>query len=108
MKIFQINRPVIENLSLVMMRNHEILPKQFPDVLANEPITFFMKFPYTRLDDLTKPLTLKGNKNSRSWKFSITKDQIQEGQFLDQLWAREKIDSLSFFAHHRLSGSHEF
>ena len=94
--LFKINRPVIENLRLVMMRNHEILPKQFPDVLANEPITFFMKFPYTRLDDLTKPLTLKGNKNSRSWKFSITKDQIQEGQFLDQLWAREKIDSLSF------------
>lgn len=94
--LFKINRPVIENLRLVMMRNHEILPKLFPDVLANEPITFFMKFPYTRLDDLTKPLTLKGNKHSRSWKFSITKDQIQEGQFLDQLWAREKVDSLSF------------
>jgi len=94
--LYKINRPVISNLTLVMMRNHEILPKQFPDVLANEPITFFMKFPYTRLDDLTKPLTLKGNKNSRSWKFSITKDQIQEGKFLDQLWAREKVDSLSF------------
>ena len=94
--LFKINRPVIENLRLVMMRNHEILPKQFPDVLANEPITFFIKFPNTSLDDLTKPLTLKGNKNSRSWKFSITKDQIQEGQFLDQLWAREKVDSLSF------------
>ena len=94
--LYKINRPVIENLRLVMMRKHEILPKQFPDILANEPITFFMKLPNTKLDDLTKPFLLKGNKNSQSWKFSVTKDQIQQGRFLNQLWAREKVESLRF------------
>ena len=42
--LFKINRPIIENVRLTTLHNHEILPKQFPDVLANEPITFFMKF----------------------------------------------------------------
>ena len=32
--LLKINRPVIENLRLVMMRKHEILPKEFPDILA--------------------------------------------------------------------------
>ena len=94
--LYKINRPVIENLRLVMMRKHEILPKQFPDILANEPITFFMKLPNTRLDELTKPFLLKGNKNSQSWKFSVTKDKIQQGRFLNQLWAREKVETLRF------------
>ena len=52
--------------------------------------------PNTRLVDLRKPILLKGNKNSQLWEFSVTNDQIQQGRFLNQLWAREKVESLRF------------
>ena len=39
--LFKINRPVLENLRVVMAQQHDILPKRFPDILAEEPITFF-------------------------------------------------------------------
>ena len=63
-----------------------------PSLLKNAPYGT----PNTRLDDLTKPFLLKGNKNSQSWKISVNKDQIQQGVFLNQLWAREKVESLRF------------
>ncbi len=94
--LYKINRPVIENLRLFMIREHEVLPNQFPDVLANEPITFFMKLPYTRLEDLTDSFALAGSRNSMPWKFTVKSDQIQEGKFLDQLWAREKVETMTF------------
>ena len=94
--LYKINRPIIQNLRFVMIREHEVLPNQFPDVLANEPITFFIKLPYTRLEDLTEPFVLAGSRNSMPWKFPIKSDQIQVGKFLDQLWAREKIETMTF------------
>ena len=94
--LFKINRPVLENLRVVMAQQHDILPKRFPDILADEPITFFLKIPDTKMADLTKPFTIKGNQRSKAWKFSITPDQIQKGKYLDQLWAREKIADISF------------
>ena len=94
--LFKINRPVLEDLRVVMIRQHDMLPKKFPDILADEPITFFMKIPDTKIADLTKPFTIKGNQRSKAWKFSITPDQIQKGKYLDQLWAREKVADISF------------
>jgi len=94
--LFKINHPVLENLRVVMAQQHEILPKRFPDILADEPITFFLKIPDTKMTDLSKPFTIKGNQRSKAWKFSITPDQIQKGKYLDQLWAREKIADISF------------
>ena len=94
--LFKINRPLLENLRVVMPQQYDILPKRFPDILVEEPITFFLKIPNTKMTDLTKPFIIKGNQRSRAWKFSITPDQIQKGKYLDQLWAREKIAEISF------------
>jgi len=94
--LFKINRPLLENLRVVMAQQHDILPKRFPDILAAEPITFFLKISNTKIADLNKPFTIKGNQRSRAWKFSITPDKIQKGKYLDQLWAREKVAEISF------------
>ena len=94
--LFKINRPVLEDLRIDMIRQYDILPKKFPDILADEPITFFMKIPDTNMIDLIKPFTIKGTKQNTEWKFSITPEQIQKGNYLNQLWAREKIADLTF------------
>jgi len=94
--LYKINRPIIKNLRLALPLSHEILPKRFPDILANDPITFFLKLSNTKKTDLDKPFYLKGNKLSRSWKFEIQPKDIQEGKNLNQLWAREKIAELMF------------
>ena len=94
--LFKINRPVLEDLSIEMIRKHDILPKKLPDILADEPITFFMKIPDARMVDLIKPFSIRGNKRNTEWKFSVAPDQIQKGKNLDQLWAREKVADLSF------------
>ena len=94
--LYKINRPIIKNLRLAFPMSHEMLPKRFPDILANDPITFFLKLPNTKKTDLDKPFYLKGNKLSSSWKFEIHPKDIQEGKNLNQLWAREKIAELMF------------
>ena len=94
--LFKINRPVLENLRVVLAQQHDMLPKKFPDILADEPITFFLKIPDTKMADLTNPFTIKANHKSKPWKFSITPNQIQKGKYLDQLWAREKVAEISF------------
>ena len=94
--LYKINRPIIENLQLVLPMSHEMLPKRFPDILVNEPITFFLKLSNTKKTDLDKPFSLRGNKLSRSWKFEIHPNDIQVGNNLNQLWAREKIAELMF------------
>ena len=94
--LFKINRPVLEDLRVVMIRQHDMLPKKFPDILADEPITFFLKIPDAKMADLTEPFTIKGNKRSTAWKFSVAPDQIQKGKYLNQLWAREKVADISF------------
>jgi Ca-activated chloride channel family protein len=94
--LYKINRPVIKNLHLVLPKNHEILPKKFPDVMANDPISFFLKIPNAKKEDLDQPLILRGNQSLRPWKFEIQLEDIQMGKNLDQLWAREKIDDLMF------------
>ena len=48
------------------------------------------------MKDLNKPFTIKGNKRSSAWKFSVAPDQIQKGKYLNQLWARELVADLSF------------
>ena len=99
--LFKINRPVLENLRVVLAQQHDMLPKKFPDILADEPITFYLKIPDTKMADLTKPFTIKANRKSKPWKFSISPDQIQKGKYLDQLWARKKVEEISF---HRAIG----
>jgi len=94
--LYKINRPIIKNLRLALPISHEMLPRRFPDILANNPITFFLKLPNTKKIDLDKSFYLKGNKLSRSWKFEIQPKDIQEGKNLNQLWAREKIAELMF------------
>jgi len=79
-----------------MLRQHEMLPRKLPDILADEPITFFLKIPETKMKDLNEPFTIKGNKRSSAWKFSVAPDQIQKGKNLNQLWARELVADLSF------------
>ena len=94
--LFKINRPVLEDLRIDMIKQYQILPKKFPDILADEPITFFMKIPDTKMLDLIKPFTITGNKRNKEWKFSVTPDQIEKGKHLNQLWAREKVADISF------------
>ena len=94
--LFKINRPVLENMRVVMTKQHDILPKRFPDILVDEPIIFFLKIPDTKMADLSKPFVIKGNQRSKAWKFSIAPDQIQKGKYLNQLWAREKVADISF------------
>ena len=94
--LYKINRPIIKNLHLVLPQKHEILPIKFPNVIANEPISFFLKFPNSALKDLTKPIILKGIHFSQPWKITIPVDDIQIGNNIKQLWAKEKIDEMRF------------
>ncbi|PPR40443.1 MAG: hypothetical protein CFH22_01537 [Alphaproteobacteria bacterium MarineAlpha5_Bin12] len=94
--LFKINHPVIENLKMRIAKEHEVLPKKFPDVMAGDPITFFIKVNDSSLSSLTSPFQIYGNKNSKKWKFLITPGQIQKGAYLDQLWGREKVEEVSF------------
>ena len=59
--LYKINRPVIKNLHLSLPHNHEILPEKFPDVMANDPISFFLKIPNAKKEDLDQSLILRGN-----------------------------------------------
>ena len=94
--LFKINHPVIKNLKLQLLKPHEILPKNFSDVMANDPISFFLKIPNTTIQDLDEPIILTGNQSSFPWKFRINQEDIQMGNNINQLWAREKIDTMMF------------
>ena len=94
--LFKINHPVIKNLELQLSKQHEILPKKFSDVIANDPISFFLKVPNAKIKDLDQPIVLTGNQSSTPWKFEIYQDDIQIGKHINQLWAREKLDAMMF------------
>ena len=94
--LFKINHPVIKNLELQLSEQHEILPRKFSDVIANDPISFFLKIPNTKIEDLDQPIILTGSQSSSPWKFEIHQTDIQIGKHINQLWAREKIDSMMF------------
>ena len=94
--LFKINHPVIKNLELQLSKQHEILPKKFSDVIANDPISFFLKVPNTKIEDLDQPIILTGSQSSNPWKFEIHQEDIQIGRHINQLWAREKIDNMMF------------
>ena len=94
--LFKINHPVIKNLELQLSKQHEILPKKFSDVIANDPISFFLKVPNAKIKDLDQPIVLTGNQSSTPWKFAIYQDDIQIGKHINQLWAREKLDAMMF------------
>ena len=42
---YKINRPVLKNLRVYLEKDHLLLPKKLPDVLAGDPISFFIKIP---------------------------------------------------------------
>ena len=94
--LFKINHPVIKNLELQLSKQHEILPKKFSDVIANDPISFFLKIPNVKKEDLHQPIVLTGLQSSQPWKFEIHQEDIQMGKNINQLWAREKIDDMMF------------
>ena len=95
--LFKINHPVIKNLELQLSKQHEILPKKFSDVIANDPISFFLKIPNAKKEDLDQPIILSGLQYSQPWKFEIYQEDIQKGKNINQLWAREKIDDMMFY-----------
>ena len=95
--LFKINHPVIKNLELQLSKQHEILPKKFSDVIANDPISFFLKIPNAKKEDLDQPIILSGLQYSQPWKFEIHQEDIQKGKNINQLWAREKIDDMMFY-----------
>ena len=95
--LFKINHPVIKNLELQLSKQYEILPKKFSDVIANDPISFFLKIPNTKKEDLDQPIVLTGLQSSQAWKFEIDQEDIQKGKNINQLWAREKIDEMMFY-----------
>ena len=95
--LFKINHPVIKNLKLQLSTQYEILPKKFSDVIANDPISFFLKIPNVKKEDLDQPIVLTGLQSSKSWKFEIYQEDIQKGKNINQLWAREKIDDMMFY-----------
>jgi Ca-activated chloride channel family protein len=94
--LFKINHPVIKNLELQLSKQHEMLPKKFSDVIANDPISFFLKVPNTKIENLNQPIILTGSQSSNPWKFEIHQADIQIGKHINQLWAREKIDNMMF------------
>ena len=94
--LYKINRPVLKNLELLVVNDHLLLPNKLPDVLPGDPINFFIKIPDTKQKELTFPMVLKADHINGLWKFEIHKKDIQSGKNLDQLWAKEKIDQISF------------
>ena len=94
--LFKINRPVLKNLRLFVSDEHYLLPNKLPDVLAGDPINFFIKIPNTKKEELTYPIILEADNNKGLWKFEIHKDDIQSGKNLNKLWAKEKIDEIMF------------
>ena len=94
--LYKINRPVLKNLELLVGNNHYLLPNKLPDVLAGDPINFFIKIPDTKQKELTYPIVLEADHINGLWKFEIHQNDIQTGKNLDQLWAKEKIDQISF------------
>ena len=95
--LFKINHPVIKNLELQLSKQYEILPKKFSDVIANDPISFFLKIPNAKKEDLDQPIILTGFQSSQPWKFEIYQEDIQRGKNINQLWAREKINDMMFY-----------
>ena len=94
--LFKINRPVLKNLRLFVGNDHYLLPNKLPDVLAGDPINFFIKVPDTLKEELNYPMKLEADHNDGLWKFEINKNDIQSGYNLNKLWAKEKIDEIMF------------
>ena len=94
--LFKINRPVLKNLRLFVSDEHYLLPNKLPDVLAGDPINFFIKVPNTVKEELNYPIVLEADHKNGLWKFEIDKTDIQSGYNLNKLWAKEKIDEIMF------------
>tara|TARA_B100000989_G_scaffold295825_1_gene277666 strand:- start:200 stop:1312 length:1113 start_codon:yes stop_codon:yes gene_type:complete len=95
--LFKINHPVIKNLRIFMENDHELLPAKLPDVIADEPISFFIKVKDTTKNEIVYPIKLGGNTSlGDEWSFVINKNDIKNGKNINQLWAREKIDKIMF------------
>ena len=94
--LYKINRPVLKNLKLLIANDHYLLPNKLPNILAGDPINFFIKIPYIKKEKLHYPIVLEADHKRGLWKFEIYQNDIQTGQNLNQLWAKEKIDQISF------------
>ncbi len=94
--LFKINRPVLKNLRIYLENDHFLLPKKLPDVLAGDPISFFIKIPNASRKDITDSIILGGEQNTGNWRFEIKPIDIKEGHHLNQLWAKEKVDEIMF------------
>ena len=94
--LFKINRPILKNLSIYLEKAHFLLPKKLPDVLAGDPISFFIKIPNTSKEDITDSIILGGEQNTGNWRFEIKPNDIKKGHNLNQLWAKEKVDEIMF------------
>ena len=94
--LFKINRPVIKNLRIYLEKDHFLLPKKLPDVLAGDPISFFIKIPNVSREDIKDSIILGGEQNTGNWRFEIKPNDIKKGHNLNQLWAKEKIDEIMF------------
>ena len=95
--LFKINHPVIKNLRVFMENDHELLPVKLPDIIAGDPISFYMKVGNTKKEELIYPIKLAGNtSNGDKWLYEINKGDINEGSKINKLWAREKIDRIMF------------
>ena len=95
--LFKINHPVIKNLRVFMENDHELLPVKFPDIIAGDPISFYMKVGNTKKEELIYPIKLAGNTSTGDeWLYEIKKNDINEGSKINKLWAREKIDRIMF------------
>ncbi len=94
--LYKINRPVLKNLQLLVGNDHYLLPNKLPDALPGDPINFFIKIPDIQKEQISYPIVLEADSIKGLWKFEIQKNNIQLGKNLDQLWAKEKIDQISF------------
>ena len=80
-----------------MENNHELLPAKLPDIIAGDPISFYMKVNNTKKEDLIYPIKLGGNTSTGDqWIYEIKKGDINKGSKINKLWAREKIDRIMF------------
>ena len=93
--LFKINHPVIENLKVKIAKEHEVLPKKFPDVMAGDPITFFIKVNDSSLSSLTSPFQIYGNKNSNGFYRSEYSEEILTNQIFNNLDNLNELEKFS-------------
>ena len=92
----KIKKPVLKDLNINIETEYEIIPNKLPDLLAKDPVNFFIKIKNFSLENLQKTIILEGQKNGKKWNLKLNKKNFQNAQLINKIWSKEKIDQLEF------------